>query len=88
MHMVKRRGHREKYDERKVYASVFAACLSAHVPEKDAEEIAAKASESVSRWIGRQQTVTAHQIYAVVEKDLKKRDRNAAFMYQTHMDVS
>jgi len=42
IHIVKRRGHKEEYDERKVYASAYAACLNVHLGEIEAEEIATK----------------------------------------------
>ena len=88
MHIVKRRGHKEKFDERKVYGSAYAACLSAHLTEQKAERIAEKVTTALCRWIKNKKTVTAHQVYAVLVKEIKKHDKNAAFMYETHMDVS
>lgn len=88
IHIVKRRGHKEKYDHRKVYAAVYAACLAAHIPDKKAETIASKVCNNVDRWIKSKKTVTAHQIYFQTIIHLKKLDKNAAFMYETHMDVS
>ena len=87
-HIVKRRGHTEKYDEKKVYASCYAACLSANVAEQEAEKISAAVCKSVNSWIKKKDKVTAHQLYAVMVKTLKKKNKNAAFMYETHMDVS
>jgi len=87
-HIVKRRGHTEPYDERKAYASVYSACLSAHVPEQKAEKISAAVCKVVNKWIKSKKSITAHQLYAVMVRELKRHDKNAAFMYETHMDLS
>ena len=43
--IVKRKGHEEHFDERKVYASCFAACMNAQVGAKKAEQCADKATK-------------------------------------------
>ena len=88
VHIVKRRGHTEKYDEKKVYGSCYYACMSANVEEKDAEKIAKDCMKKVSTWMKGKKQVTAHQIYKVTSTAIRKHDKNAAFMYETHMDVS
>jgi transcriptional regulator NrdR family protein len=88
VHIVKRRGHKENYDDKKVYASCYYACMSAHVPEKEAEKISKECMKKVNIWLGKKKQVTAHQIYKVTGKAIRKHDKNAAFMYETHMDVS
>ena len=87
-HMVKRQGHLERFDERKLYASIFAACLSAQIPEKESEKISDAVSKEVIKGLSKKDSVTAHHIYMHVVKSLKKKDKNAAFMYDSHMDVS
>ena len=37
--IVKRKGHTEVYDERKVYGSCFLACRNSHMGKEEAEEI-------------------------------------------------
>jgi len=88
VHIVKRRGHTEKYDEKKVYASCYYACMSAHINEEDAEKIAKDCMKKLNRWMRTKKEITAHQIYKVTSTTLRKHDKNAAFMYETHMDVS
>lgn len=88
MHIVKRKGHRECFDERKVYASCYAACMSSHTPHKQAEKICQKVSSDVRNWIKSKRTVTAEQIFTEVGRRLDKHNKNAAFMYRTHRDIS
>ena len=47
--IVKRRGHVEEFDERKVYGSCYAACLSSHVPHIEAEKVCEKVSKEEAR---------------------------------------
>ena len=88
LYIVKRRGHEETYDDKKVYASCYFACMSAHVPEQKSEKIATNCMKKVNSWIKGKKNVTAHQIYKVTSDAIRKHDKNAAFMYETHMDVS
>ena len=87
-HMVKRQGHMEKFDERKLYASIFASCLAAQIPERESEKISDSVSKQVIKDISKKDSITAHYIYMQVMRNLKKKDENAAFMYDSHMDIS
>ena len=88
IHIVKRKGHEEHFDERKVYASCFAACLNVHMGKHDAEKCAEKATADVKKSIKRKKEITSDQIFKEVIKALKKYDKDAAFMYETHRDIS
>ena len=87
-HIVKRKGHTEEYDERKVYASSHAAVLNVHETQKVAEDIAEKVSKDVSNWIKDKKEVNSSQIFDEVTKSLAKYNKDASFMYNTHRDVS
>ncbi len=87
-HIVKRKGHTEEYDERKVYASSYAAVLNVHETQKVAEDIAEKVSKDVSNWIKDKKEVNSSQIFDEVTKSLAKYNKDASFMYNTHRDVS
>ena len=87
-HVVKRRGHLEKFDDRKIYASAYAAALTAHLTPKRAEEIACEVCNAIGKWVAAHTMVTAHMIYEQIVKELRKHDKNAAFMYETHTDLS
>ena len=88
VHIVKRRGHKEKFDERKVYASCYAACLSSHMPHERAEIVAANVSRAIKKWVHSRAAVTSDQIFRELGKALAKYDKDAAFMYRNHRDIS
>jgi len=85
---VKRRGHTEEFDERKVYASCYAACLSSHVPHVEAEKISEKVSRDIKTWARKKKLVNSTEIFNKVIAMMKKHNRDAAFMYETHRDIS
>lgn len=87
-HIVKRKGHTENFDERKVYASVFAACMNIRMLDQQAELIANKVTDEVKRWIDAQNEVTSEQIFIKVVEQLQALNKEAAFMYKTHRDIS
>lgn len=87
-HIVKRKGHTEKYDERKVYASVYAACLVLRMSDEEAELIANLIAHDVSREFRKTHEVTAHAIHNFVVTELKKYNKDAAYIYDTHKDIS
>lgn len=86
--VVKRRGHQERFDERKVYASVYSSCLASHSREKEAEKTAALVTKHIKSWIKKKRTVSSGQIFREVGKLLEKTNKDAAYMYRTHMDIS
>ncbi len=87
-HIVKRRGHKEQFDERKVYASVYAACLASHTSQEEAEATANLVSREVKRWLDKRQDITSDQIFKKAGEELKHLNKDAAFMYKTHRDIS
>ncbi|MBI2970934.1 MAG: hypothetical protein HYY37_00780 [Candidatus Aenigmarchaeota archaeon] len=88
IHIVKRKGKIEKFDERKVYASCYAACLSCHMKKLECEKAAKDVARDVRRWMDKKPVVQSDDIFRLVAKLLKKRNKDAAFMYATHRDVS
>ena len=86
--IVKRKGHAEEFDERKVYASCYAACLSSHVPHMEAEKICENVSKEIKTWAKKKKQVDSSEIFQKVTVALKKHNKDAAFMYETHRDIS
>ena len=86
--IVKRKGHTEKFDERKVYASCYAACLSSHVPHVEAEKICGKVANEIRAWARKKKAVSSDEIFAKVTAAIKKHNEDAAFMYESHSDIS
>ena len=88
LQIVKRKGHTELYDERKVYGSCFFACRNAHLSEKEAEEICKKVCTAITKWVNKKKIVSSNDIFKVLIQELKKHNEDAAFLYETHRDIS
>ena len=86
--IVKRKGHAEEFDDRKVYASCYAACLSSHVEHKVAEKICEKVAKEVKTWARKRKSADSSDIFKKVIVAMKKHNEDAAFMYETHRDIS
>lgn len=85
--VVKRHGHTEAYDERKVYASIYAAALNCEHGERQSEKLASGVSKKITVWVKKSHgCVTSHVIREYVAKHIK--DKNVRLMYQTHLDLS
>ena len=86
--IVKRKGHAEEFDERKVYASCYAACLNAQIEHTKAEKICEKVSRELKAWAIKKKYADSKEIFKKVTAAMKRHDKNAAFMYETHRDIS
>lgn len=83
-HIVKRNHQVEAFDSRKIYASVYAACLSVHETPTTAELIAEHVSDDIKRWIDDKNEVTANDIRAIAAKLLSEINPQAGFVYRHH----
>lgn len=87
--MIKRRtGECQPYDERKVYGSVYAACYVVKRSEKECERIAETVSKKITEHAKGKKEIASQTIHTLVVKELRKHDKDAAFMYETHKDIS
>ena len=88
-HVVKRKtGHQELYDERKVYASCYAACLNASLPKEEAEALCDTVTKEVNAWIVGKDIVSSQEIFEQTTRSIEKLHKGAGFMYKTHRDIS
>lgn len=87
-HIVKRKGHKEKFDERKAYASVYWACRSSHLHAQECEQIAQKVVSALQKHIHEKKEVDSAQIFEFIGKELQKHNEHVAYMYKTHRDIS
>lgn len=86
--VVKRKGHKQDFDIKKVYASVYASCRNVHMSEPEAEEIADKVSKEIENQIKSKPEVDSNEIFKLATEILKGHNKDASFMYETHRDVS
>ncbi len=86
--IIKRQGHKEHYDERKVYKSVYAACFVVSNDKDYCTDLSLRIAAKVTKWIHRNHEVTNEQVTMFVAKLLKQEDPDIAFLYEHHMDIS
>jgi transcriptional regulator NrdR family protein len=86
--IVKRAGKPEVFDERKIYASAYAACMSAHLAEQKCEAIAEKVSSHVKTKLKGKKGIASSHLSIWINDSLKKHNKDAAFLYRTHLDLS
>ena len=82
MFIVKRNGHEESFDERKLYASVYSATFNCHNSEEYAEEIAQKVTDKIISEIKNNVNISSRKIRIRVEEELKSIDRDVTVMYK------
>ena len=83
-HVVKRNSTLESYDSRKVYASIYASCVSVHEPSVAAELIAEKVTHDVTEWIAAKSEVTANDVRLFAGKKLSEINPHAGYLYLHH----
>ena len=88
LQIVKRKGHTELYDERKVYGSCFFACRNAHLSGQQSEAVCSKVAASVTKSVRKRKIVSSNYIFKLLTQELKKHNDDAAFLYETHRDIS
>lgn len=86
--VIKRHGHTEHYDERKLYGSVYAAGLTALHQESFAENIATQVCAAIATWIPRQKNITSDMLRDKVHTLLMMIDKETAYLYFTHLDIN
>ena len=85
--IVKRRGNKQAYDEKKVYGTCYAACRDAQLDHAHSERLCEKVTKHMNAWAKKKKSVKSDQIFAKMIILLKKHNHAAAFMYQTHRDL-
>lgn len=86
-----RDGTKVPFDERKLYASVYAPALEAEFDREEAEEIADMVVDAVTGWMQDHDdnvvTTTEIQEHAVAALEDAGYD-DVAFLYHTYLDIS
>jgi transcriptional regulator NrdR family protein len=83
--IVKRKGHSEEFDEKKVYGSVYAACASAHCEECECEKTADEITKKIKKFVKSKKMIKSEDIRKRIETELKKKDEELAFFYEQHL---
>lgn len=90
MHCIVKRSTNkcEGYDERKVYASIYAACYVVHMHQQRCEEIAHAVAKKITTLVHKKKEIASKYLSQEIIKELRKHNKDAAFMYETHRDIS
>lgn len=84
-HIIKRKGHREAFDSRKLYASIYASCLAAHEKTEVAEKTAEQVVSSFDDWLKHKNTlITSNDIRRKAGEILEAINPDAAYSYVKH----
>lgn len=81
-------GHTEPYDERKLYASIYAVCLSVRAPQGEAELTADRVCKDFKPWLINKPEVTSADIRRKAAEHLNIYNPNAAYLYKHHRVIS
>lgn len=74
--------HSEPFDERKLYASIYAACLSVRTPSGEAELTAEQVCRDLLPWLLKKEEVTSADIRRKATEHLHIYNPHAAYMYK------
>ncbi len=83
--IIKRRGHKEKFDEKKVYGSVYSACSSAHYSEEECEKTSQEMTKKIKAFLKNKKQIQTEEIGKKIETELKNKDEELAFFYEQHL---
>ena len=85
--VIKRKGHEEVYDEKKVFTSIYAAALNCQYSDKKAKKMAEKVAKKISLWIKKsKKCIDSKEIREKVMELLE--DDDVILMYKHHLDLS
>lgn len=85
-HVIKRQGKRptEAFQRDKLHASIVAACLSVNTPEGQADSIANKVCDALTRWLSDKPEVTSDDIRLKATAVLAVYHAEVADLYKHH----
>lgn len=76
--------HSEPFNESKLYASIYASCLSVRTPSGEAETTAARVCQDFIPWLADKIEITSHDIRTRAAFHLESYNPHAAYMYQNY----
>jgi len=86
--VVKRSGQDEKFDEKKLYSSVYASLITCHTPHKEAELISDEVTKLIKRWALKKSHISSHDVRVESAKHLREYNHLAAYVYIHHRMLS
>lgn len=84
----KRDGRCERFDEKKAYNIFCRVGLNTHLSVKKAEKLADNAMSDLKKILKLKRKIKSTELFWQKVKILKKYNKEAAFLYETHRDVN
>lgn len=88
-YIIKRKGYKEGYDEKKVYASCYGAAINCNYSERRAEKLALTVTKAMNKWVSarfsKKKQISSEDIRDQILYHLE--DNEVAFMYKHHLDL-
>ena len=88
MYVIKRSGRKERFSEGKVVKSAYDACLSSGMDVKESIRISQHVLSEIKKTFGNKREIKSNVIFGKMKKLLAKQNKECAFMYETHRDIS
>ena len=87
-HVMKRDGHLETFDLKKIYQAAYEACLNVHLSLLASKKIAQHVVKDIKELVKNKPKIKSDVLFAEVARALYKHNEHVAFMYETHRDIS
>lgn len=85
---IKKQGHAEKFDEKKLYESVYKTALNCHLEEEESRDIAQKITDTIAGWINEKTHITTNELRFQVINLLELEDSELSMMYENHYNIN
>jgi transcriptional regulator NrdR family protein len=86
--VVKTSGDDQKYNEKKLYGSIYASLIVCHTLQKEAELIALEVTKLMRRWVMSKSHVSSKDLRIEAGKRLREYNHLAAYVYMHHRMLS
>lgn len=86
--VIKKDGHHEHFDERKILLGAFEACMNTHLPRKTCVRTSEQVTNAIKKLVKTKKHVSSDFLFKAIIKELKKHSKDASFMFETHRDIS
>jgi transcriptional regulator NrdR family protein len=88
LHIVKRSKQVEAYDRKRLFKSIYSACLGVNSPDGEAETTAIEVTKAVEKWLSKKQEVTSADVRRKTAEHLVAYNPDAAYMYKKQRRIA
>jgi len=84
----KRNGHTEDFDPEKLELTCIRAALNSHLDDEEGKALGKEVLKRITVWLGDREEVVSNDLFDRTVKELEDLNKEVAFMYKTHRDIS